>query len=223
MNEIAKPQWKLLVVIVNPGLSSRVIRIGRSAGIKGGTIVLGHGTKSAPLLQFLELADFRKEIVFMVVESQDIVDQALERLTQELHLLRPNHGIAFYMDVAQFLGSQHYELLSTNESEDQTMKHQAIFIIVDKGKGAAAMKAATEAGAQGGTIINARGSGIHETMTFLNMAIEPEKEIILIISGWEKTEAIVTSVKDKLEIEKPGNGIIFVQDVCGTVGLNKTM
>ncbi len=221
MTDFKKPQWKLLVVIVNPGVSSRVIRIGRQVGIKGGTIVLGHGTKRAPLLQFLELADFRKEIVFMVVESQENVDRALVRLTHELHLLRPNHGIAFYLDVAQFLGAQHYDYVSTHESEDQSMNHQAIFIIVDKGKGALAMKVATEAGAQGGTIINARGSGIHETMTFLHMAIEPEKEILLIVSSRNQTETIVNAVKDKLEIEKPGNGIIFVQDVCGTVGLNK--
>ncbi|MFA5235990.1 MAG: P-II family nitrogen regulator [Bacilli bacterium] len=221
MSIAIKSPWKLLVVIVNPGLSSRVIRIGRRVGIKGGTIMLGHGTKSAPILQFLELADFRKEIVVMVVESQDIVDQALDKLTDELHLNRPNHGIAFYLNVAQFLGSQHYEYIHAYESEDPCMNHQAIFIIVDKGKGAKAMKVATEAGAQGGTIINARGSGIHETMTFFQMAIEPEKEIVLIVSLRERTEAIVTAVKENLEIEKPGNGIIFVQDVCGTVGLKE--
>ena len=40
--------------------------------------------------------------------------------------------------------------------------------------------AATAAGSKGGTVINAR-SGIHEEQT-LFMDIEPEKEIVLIIS-----------------------------------------
>ena len=102
------------------------------------------------------------------------------------------------------------------------MTHQAIFIIVDKGKAEEAMKVANSAGATGGTIINARGSGIHEQMKLFQMSIEPEKEIVLIVSKVETTEAIVEAIKVDLDIEKPGNGIIFVQDVRQTIGLDKS-
>jgi len=215
-------QWQLVIAIVNPGHASRVIRIGKSAGIKGGTIILGHGTNRRPLLQFLELADYRRELVLMVAENPHIVGKTLNKLNEELKLERSNHGIAFSLQVSHFLGTGHYQYCDKNESEEHTMTNQAIFIIVDKGKAAEAMKIATEAGAQGGTIINARGSGIHETMTLFQMSIEPEKEILLIVSDIDKTESIVESVKTALEIEKPGNGIIFVQDVKQAVGLRKT-
>ncbi len=51
------------------------------------------------------------------------------------------------------------------------------------------------------------------------MDIEPEKEIVTIISKKDVTEAIVEAIREKLEIEKPGNGIIFIQDINKTYGV----
>lgn len=83
------------------------------------------------------------------------------------------------------------------------------------------MEAATKAGSRGGTIINARGSGIHETHTLFAMAIEPEKEIVLILSENNTTEAIVAAIRQELRVDEPGNGIIFVLDVNETYGLRQ--
>ena len=81
------------------------------------------------------------------------------------------------------------------------------------------MKAANKAGSRGATIINGRGSGIHETSKVFAMEIEPEKEIVLIISPSNLTDSIVSSIRDELKINEPGNGIIFVQDVNKAYGL----
>ena len=43
------------------------------------------------------------------------------------------------------------------------------FIIVDRGLGHEVVDVATEAGARGATIINARGSGIHEKRCFFQL------------------------------------------------------
>jgi nitrogen regulatory protein PII len=42
------------------------------------------------------------------------------------------------------------------------------------------------------------------------MDIEPEKEIVMILSEKDSTEAIVASIRKKLKIDEPGNGIIFI-------------
>ena len=44
---------------------------------------------------------------------------------------------------------------------------------------------------QGGTIINARGSSIHETSKFPNMEIEPEKEMVMILAKDDLADQIV--------------------------------
>ena len=51
------------------------------------------------------------------------------------------------------------------------------------------------------------------------MDIEPEKEIVLILSEKKDTEAIISSIREKLNIKEPGKGIIFVQEVSKVYGL----
>lgn len=99
--------------------------------------------------------------------------------------------------------------------------YQVITIIVDKGNAEDVVRAAEKAGSKGGTILNGRGSGVHETSKVFAMEIELEKEIVLILSEVEKTEAIISSIRKDLKIDEPGNGIIFVQDVNKTYGILK--
>lgn len=99
------------------------------------------------------------------------------------------------------------------------MEYEVIFTIVERGLGENVVDAATAAGATGATIINARGSGIHEKEKFFAMDIEPEKEIVMIILNKEKTDKVVKSINGTMDIEKPGKGIIFVMDVSRTSGL----
>lgn len=55
--------------------------------------------------------------------------------------------------------------------------YQAVFTVVDKGNAEAVIDAATSAGSRGATIINAKGSGIHENNMLFSMPIEPEKKL----------------------------------------------
>lgn len=51
------------------------------------------------------------------------------------------------------------------------------------------------------------------------MEIEPEKEIVLIISETGLTQRIAESIRRDLKLDEPGNGIIFIQSVNKTYGL----
>ena len=97
--------------------------------------------------------------------------------------------------------------------------YQIIMAIVNRGMAEEVIEAAEAAGSKGGTIMNARGAGVRETKKVFNIEIEPEKEMVMILSKKDITEKIVSSIREKLEIDKPGNGIIFVQDVNKTYGI----
>ena len=98
--------------------------------------------------------------------------------------------------------------------------YQAIYTIVDRGRAQAVIEAAERVGSRGGTVINARGSGIHETSKLFSMEIEPEKEIVLIVAQTQKTSDIVSAIREELGIDEAGKGIVFVQDVSEAFGLN---
>lgn len=211
-------EFELIYVIVNFGLGSKVLKIAKQNGVYGGTIFLGKGTIKNRILELLALSDIRKEIVMMVSEKT-VADNALEQLNHEFNFSKPNHGIAFRTPVTNIFGVRSYKCDVIKERGVNGKMHNVIFIIVDKGKGETVMEAATKAGSRGGTIFNARGSGIHETSKLFSMDIEPEKEVVLILTENSITEAVTSSIREELKIDEPGQGVIFVQDVTKTYGL----
>lgn len=212
-------ELELLFAIVNFGLGSKVVRRAKQNGVSGGTVFLGKGTMNNHFLKLLDLGDIRKEIALMISDKQ-VAYTALEKLNKDFNFDKPNHGIAFSISVTSLFGARSYNYNNIKESRgvENTM-YKAIFVIVDKGNAETAIEAATKAGSRGGTIINSRGSGIHETSKLFSMEIEPEKEIVLILSETSLTEPIVQSIKDQLQIDEPGNGIMFILDINKAYGL----
>lgn len=220
MNHDQTASIVLIYMITNLGVGSKILKSAKNHGISGGTILLAKGTANNSILDYLGLADLEKEIVLMISDQQT-AHQALEKLSVEFKLEKPNHGIAFTTSIGRIIGTRS---CSNNVEEkdgfDNSM-FDVITIIVDKGNAEDVMDAAKKAGSKGGTIINGRGSGIHETSKLFSMEIEPEKEVVLMLSGESKTEDIIASIKDALKIDEPGNGIIYVQKALRTYGVLK--
>ena len=209
---------ELIRVIVNFGLGSKVIQKAKQEGIFGGTVFLCRGTVNNRVLNFFGLTDIRKEMVLMAGET-DKVYKALEKLDKEFKFEKPNHGIAFTTSISNILGTRSCKISKIEERGVDNIMYQAITVIVDKGKAEDVIDAATKAGSKGGTIINARGSGVHETSKLFAMEIEPEKEVVIILSKTEEVDKIINSIKDDLKIDEPGKGIIYTQEINKAYGL----
>lgn len=211
----------LFCVIVNFGEGSKVLKASKELGVTGGTFLLGKGTVKNSILNILGLDEVRKEILLMVIEES--LEEALnDHLRERFHMDKPNHGITFSIQINHLAILNGHEYISKPKMGGaDDMKYEAIFTIVDKGRSDDVIEAAQSAGSTGGTVIHGRGAGSHDTAKLFNIEIEPEKDIVLILSESEKTEAIVNSIKDKLNIDEPGKGVIFVMDVNRTLGLYK--
>lgn len=207
-----------ICVIVNLGLGSKVLHKAKQYGIRGGTVLLGTGTVSSRVLEYLGLSDVRKEIVYMIAR-RSAAYEALEKLNRDFAFERPHHGIAFTTSVAGVFGAQIGGGGDPKEEGAKQAMYHAITTIVDRGRAEDVIDAAAKAGSKGGTILKARGSGIHETSRLFSMDIEPEKEVVLILSEVERTDAIVESIRRELKIDEPGQGILFVQEVNRTYGI----
>jgi len=206
---------------VNFGKGSKIMQAAKKSGITGGTILLAKGTANNSMAEFLGLSEIRKEIIMMGANKKT-ARSVLEALDTKFNFDKPNHGIAFITAVSEMIGSVGCKATETDiEERREEAMYCAITVVVEKGKAEEVIDAATAAGSRGGTIINARGSGIHETSKLFFMDIEPEKEIVLILSERKGAQAIIASIGEKLDIEKPGKGIIFVQEVSKVYGLAK--
>lgn len=88
-----------------------------------------------------------------------------------------------------------------------------IITIANRGHCEDLMSAAREAGAQGGTILNARGTGTEEDETFFGIHLAPEKEMLLILANNEDTSNIVETIKNQPTLNSPGAGIVFTLNI----------
>lgn len=95
-----------------------------------------------------------------------------------------------------------------------------ILAIVERGKADRVVEAAKAAGAKGGTIFFARGTGQHEAKTFFGLTLETGREIVMIVSEKETIDPILTSVIDSARLHEPGTGVAFVVPVSRIVGLD---
>lgn len=106
---------------------------------------------------------------------------------------------------------------------ENNILYDLIVSVVNKGYSEQVVEASKKAGAEGGTIIYGRGTGIHEQAKLFNIAIEPEKELVLTLIDREKTDAVLEAIMVHAELNKPGKGIAFVLEVERTIGINHVL
>ncbi|MDD3521072.1 MAG: P-II family nitrogen regulator [Actinomycetota bacterium] len=108
---------------------------------------------------------------------------------------------------------------SCNEYTIFENKHDLIVTIVKKGLSEKIIEATKKAGAEGGTIIFGRGTGIHEKAKLLGIPIEPEKEIIFTVAKKKITKDVLDSIVSSVNLNKPGTGIAFVIELSKVLGI----
>ena len=181
--------------------------------------MLGRGTASRTIFDYLGLNDKKKAVLMLFGKTEEIMDLA-DYLVEKLEMDKPNHGIAYIESAFNVFGTEDNANGSENIKRGENM-YNAIYTIVEKGNADDVIEAAEKAGSRGGTVMHARGSGSEEARKVFNMLIEPEKEIVLIISEEAKTKDIVESIRKETQIEEEGKGIIFITNVEATYGLAK--
>lgn len=98
-------------------------------------------------------------------------------------------------------------------------KHELLVVVANTGFADVIMDAAREAGAKGGTIVHARGTGNVSMEKRYGIAITPDKEMILILVSIETRDVIIESINKAAGIDKPARGIIFSLPACSVTGL----
>ncbi|MCL2105756.1 MAG: P-II family nitrogen regulator [Oscillospiraceae bacterium] len=213
--------FSFICCVVNSGSADKVMECAKKYGVKGGTISIGRGTVHSRLLELLGLNEVRKEVITMIVENE-LAHRVMKGISTDMMFHKAHHGIAFSVSVSEFIGSRNQIGDNPETNEVKSNMYNAIYAVVDRGSAEDVIEAANQAGARGATIINARGTGVHEVKTLFHMQISPEKEEVFIITTRELKDGIVAAIKARLKIDEPGNGILFVVDVNEAYGLHES-
>ena len=98
------------------------------------------------------------------------------------------------------------------------MNFQLITCIVERGLAERAADEALRVGAQGVTIMPARGKGVRERLGIVGHLIDPEKEVILVVTPAERTDAVFDAMVAIARLEQTGKGFAFIQPVQRVAG-----
>ena len=88
-----------------------------------------------------------------------------------------------------------------------------IISIIEHGNAESVMGAAREAGATGGTIIKAQGTGTEEDVKFFGISLVPEKEMLFIVAPGQQAASILDAINKQPVFMEPGGGIYFTLNV----------
>ena len=97
-------------------------------------------------------------------------------------------------------------------------KFECIMTIVDSGSSEIVVDAAKSAGAKGATIINARGS-TNKPNKFFKLNIQPDKQIVMILTKEEETKAIVEAISKAAGMNTKSHALSFVLPVEDAIGM----
>jgi nitrogen regulatory protein PII len=194
---------RLLTVIVERQKGSKFMDKISEMGGKHITCIYGQGSFNDELLEMLKINKINKEVVRALIDEKD-ADNILDKLEEKLY--KHNTGVAF---TTNFVGEK-----------EEDVEYEALYVIVDKEEGDKVIELGQKNGAKGATIMHGRGSGIQKKSIFLNMTIEPEKDIVLMLVKKEIAERIKDAIYQEMNLEEEAKGIMFslpVSDVRGLV------
>lgn len=215
----------LMTTIINRNLIKKYPSLYKEDGMQVMLITLGSGTASGDVLDYLGLEATEKAVVFSVLE-ESTWQKTKKDLQQKYQIDAPGGGIAFIVPLSSIGGKKTLQFLTSNmdfqieeESALKDTTHELIIAIANQGYIELVMDAARGAGAYGGTVIHAKGTGMEHAEKFMGVSLAAEKEMIFIVAKKEQKNKIMKAVMEQAGLETKAKTILFSLPVTDTAGL----
>lgn len=215
----------LLFTILGRSRLPALVRLYRKHDLKLHHITLGQGTATSEVLNTFGLERGEKVVCLTVVTGT--VWKTLKReLIRVMRLDIPGTGIAYTVPLSSIGGPREFSYLTQGlsfergeESTLQKTEQELLVVIGNQGYNDLIMDAAREAGAGGGTVLHAQGTGTETAEQFLGISLASEKDIVLIVTKTAKKNAIMRSIMEKAGLGTKCGAIAFSLPVTDTAGL----
>ena len=215
----------IMTTIIDRKNSKKYIDLYKKDKLEVMYITLGEGTARGDILDYLGLEASEKMVIFNFVQQRDWM-LTKKDLQRKLQIDAPGEGIAFLVPLSSIGGKRTLQFLLDRqelpESEESTLKdttYELIVAIADQGNLEMVMDAARGAGAYGGTVIHAKGTGMEYAEKYLGVTIAAEKAMIFIVTKKDQKNSIMKAIMEQAGMQTPAKTIVFSLPVTDTAGL----
>lgn len=215
----------VMTTIIDRNKGKKYLNLYKEDKIEVMFITLGKGTASGDVLDYLGLEATEKAVIFTVLEESKWAETKKD-LQKKLQIDAPGEGIAFIVPLSSIGGKKTLQFLTASQEfqkeEESVLKdtvYELIIVIANQGYIELVMDAARGAGAYGGTVIHAKGTGMEQAEKFMGVSLAAEKEMIFIVAKKEQKNEIMKAVMEQAGMESKAKSIVFSLPVTDTAGL----
>ncbi len=219
---------KYFLAITRREYTEQYLDFFKSHGLERLFTTLCLGTTSRSTLDLLGL-ESNKRVMIKGFIKEDVLEQVEKGLMKEMQIDVPGNGIFMSIPVDGVGGISAYKHLVGGEPQAQAEKKEKdmsevkekialIITIVDKGNTELVMDAARSAGAGGGTVVKATGTGA-QIAKFFGVSISEEKEMVYIVATKESRDGIMKAIMEKAGNGTDAHGVVFSLPVESVLGI----
>lgn len=185
--------------------------------------MLGRGTASSEVLDLYGL-EAKEKALLMTVAGADMTKQLIRAAKRKLFIDVPGNGIMLAIPIKSVGGGKTLAFLSGGAAPDgaapeMMFDYELIMAVINEGHTDPVMDAARSAGAAGGTVLHAKGTGGALSQKFLGVSLADEKEVVLIVSKAGEKAAIMKAIADNCGVGTPSGAISFSLPISSVAGL----
>lgn len=215
----------MMTTIVDRKMAPKYTELYQENNLNVTFLSLGYGTVSNDIMDYLGLDSNEKAVAFSVVKESTWIT-IKKQLEKKLQIDAPGGGITFTTPLSSIGGKKTLQFLIESEDyekqEESTLKntvHDLIVVIAEQGYTNLIMEAARSAGAYGGTVIHAKGTGMEAAEKFMGVSIAAEKELVFIVTKSEEKNKIMQAIMQDAGLDSKAKSICFSLPVTDTAGL----
>ena len=185
--------------------------------------VLGRGTATSEVLDLYGL-EAKEKALLITVAGADMTKQLIRAAKHKLFIDVPGNGIMMAIPLKSVGGGKTLAFLSGGAAPDKAVPemkfdHELIMAVINEGHTDPVLDAARSAGAAGGTVLHAKGTGGKLSEKFLGVSLADEKEVVLIVSKAGEKTAIMRAISDQCGVDTPSGAITFSLPISSVAGL----
>ena len=194
----------------------------REAGLPMILSAPGRGTAKNEHLAVYGLDETSKTVTTSVASAQEAA-QLVKAAKRKLFLDIPGNGILLTVPLKSVAGGRTLGYLTdstqTGGKPAMDFSHELIMVIMNEGYSDTVMDAARSAGAGGGTVLHAKGTGGTRGEKFFSVSLADEKDMIYIIAHKDEKAAIMRSINEQAGPGTKAGAICFSLPISSVAGL----
>lgn len=201
------------------------LKLYKDKGLDTHFFSLGHGTAGQRYLRLIALNETEKMVCLSIVTGRRWLE-VKKAMSVRLRIEAPGVGIAYIVPLSAVGGKRELMFLTDGQGYEKGAEtalkgteQELLVVIGNQGFSEQIMDAAREAGARGGTVIHARGTGLDKAERFLGISLASEKDVIFIVTPTENKADMMRKIMQKAGPDTPAGAIAFALPVTDTAGM----